>query len=79
MINTNPKNIYLNLNTDNISIPGKKVDKCSPCVRNCCLDENDICIGCFRSMEEIMQWANLDEEQKKQILNKVELRKKQIK
>ena len=29
----------------------------SPCVRNCCLDPNDICLGCFRSLDEIMQWG----------------------
>ncbi len=30
----------------------------SPCVRNCCLNENDICLGCFRSLEEIIAWGN---------------------
>ncbi len=79
MINTNQKNNYLSSKTDNISILGKKIDKYSPCIRSCCLDENDICLGCFRSMQEIMQWTNISEEQKKQILNKVELRKKQVK
>lgn len=33
----------------------------SPCVRNCCLDNNDICLGCFRSLEEIRQWSQADE------------------
>jgi len=28
----------------------------SPCVRNCCLNEGDICLGCFRSLEEITYW-----------------------
>ena len=29
----------------------------SPCIKNCCLDTNDICLGCFRSLIEITQWA----------------------
>jgi len=28
----------------------------SPCVRMCTLDDDDICIGCGRSLEEIKQW-----------------------
>jgi len=31
----------------------------SPCVRNCCLDDEDICLGCFRSLEEICLWGSL--------------------
>ena len=29
----------------------------SPCVRMCTLDDDDICIGCGRSLEEIKQWT----------------------
>ncbi|MHB1237876.1 MAG: DUF1289 domain-containing protein [Gallionella sp.] len=29
----------------------------SPCVRNCCLNDDDICLGCFRSLEEITRWG----------------------
>ena len=28
----------------------------SPCVRNCCLDENDVCMGCGRHIDEILAW-----------------------
>jgi len=49
----------------------------SPCVRNCCLDTEDICLGCFRSMDEIMLWhkVNTTPEQKQQIMCKVKERK----
>lgn len=40
----------------------------SPCVRNCCLNEADICLGCFRSLEEITRWSLADDETKKLIL-----------
>ena len=29
----------------------------SPCVRRCCLTDDDICLGCFRSLEEILRWS----------------------
>ena len=35
-----------------------------PCVRNCCLNEEDICLGCFRSLSEILSWHDLSEEEK---------------
>lgn len=39
----------------------------SPCVRNCCLDENDVCIGCGRTIEEIRAWSQVDDEARLQI------------
>ena len=47
----------------------------SPCVRNCCLNEKDICLGCFRSMDEICQWSSASEQKKRLILNLAEKRK----
>ena len=32
----------------------------SPCVGNCCLDDHDICLGCFRELEEIKVWSSVD-------------------
>ncbi len=29
----------------------------SPCVRNCCLNDDDICVGCGRSLQEITRWS----------------------
>jgi predicted Fe-S protein YdhL (DUF1289 family) len=40
----------------------------SPCVRNCCLDKEDVCIGCGRTLEEIVLWGDADKTQKLQIL-----------
>ncbi len=49
----------------------------SPCIRNCYLDSNDICLGCFRSIEEILKWGRIStsNEDKKQILDNIEKRK----
>lgn len=51
----------------------------SPCIRNCCLDNNDICMGCFRSLNEIMQWAIVDENTRKEFMGNVFERKLQHK
>ena len=40
----------------------------SPCVRNCCLDEADVCLGCHRSLKEICAWREAPPEEKVQIL-----------
>jgi hypothetical protein len=46
----------------------------SPCVRNCCLDENDICLGCYRSLSEILRWSEATEADRSEILVKCRLR-----
>ncbi len=47
----------------------------SPCIRNCCLDNNDICMGCFRSLTEITQWAVVDDKTRREFLKNVTKRK----
>lgn len=49
----------------------------SPCNRNCCLDENDICIGCSRSISEIVGWNEATENEKREILIRCRFRYKQ--
>mgnify|MGYP000468061689 FL=1 len=51
----------------------------SPCVRNCCLNEQDICLGCFRSLEEIRQWNASAEKAKARVLVLSQARKKAYK
>jgi predicted Fe-S protein YdhL (DUF1289 family) len=48
----------------------------SPCVRNCCLDDDLTCLGCFRSLEEIKEWVIVDNPRRRIILQNAELRKK---
>lgn len=49
----------------------------SPCVRNCCLDEADVCLGCFRSIEEILQWSAATEQQKQAVVERAVTRKQE--
>jgi len=30
----------------------------SPCIRRCTLDEEDVCLGCGRTLDEILEWSN---------------------
>ena len=46
----------------------------SPCVRNCCLDENDICLGCNRSLTEICSWSRSTDAERLDILARCRLR-----
>ncbi|MCF2859966.1 DUF1289 domain-containing protein [Pseudoalteromonas sp. SMS1] len=47
----------------------------SPCVRNCCLDNNDICVGCLRHIDEIVGWGSKSDQEKSAILTRCESRK----
>jgi len=42
----------------------------SPCVRICCLDEANICIGCGRTLEEIRRWSDMPELEKRETLQR---------
>jgi predicted Fe-S protein YdhL (DUF1289 family) len=47
----------------------------SPCVRNCCLDGKDICMGCFRHLDEITGWGAMTDNEKKTVLELAHARK----
>jgi uncharacterized protein len=51
----------------------------SPCVRDCCLDENDICLGCHRSISEIIGWSAASEAEKSEILARCQIRREERK
>ncbi len=40
----------------------------SPCISVCLLDDRDICVGCYRSADEITDWFLADAEGKREIL-----------
>lgn len=47
----------------------------SPCIRNCCLNEEDVCLGCFRHVDEIIEWGKADSKRRKIILVQSEQRR----
>jgi predicted Fe-S protein YdhL (DUF1289 family) len=46
----------------------------SPCVRNCCLDNDDICLGCHRSLSEITSWTAMSKQEQKVVLQNAKQR-----
>jgi predicted Fe-S protein YdhL (DUF1289 family) len=45
-------------------------DVASPCVRTCCLDDDDVCIGCGRSLPEIIAWNEADPSERRSIVER---------
>jgi hypothetical protein len=43
-------------------------------VRNCCLDDSDICLGCNRSLTEICAWSKSSDDEKREILARCRVR-----
>ena len=58
-------------------IPTPIID--SPCVRNCCLNEDDICLGCGRSLQEVTRWSAASNATKLTILDVAAERRRLIK
>jgi len=42
----------------------------SPCISICVLDDDDVCMGCYRSAQEITDWFMASDEQKDEVLRK---------
>lgn len=41
----------------------------NPCIHVCTKDEKGICLGCYRSMEEIRDWYKYSDKQKLKVLD----------
>lgn len=52
--------------SENVSVPCLT----SPCVGKCCLDNEDICVGCKRHVDEISGWYSATKEEKHNILSR---------
>ncbi|MET0126942.1 MAG: DUF1289 domain-containing protein [Pseudomonas caspiana] len=40
----------------------------SPCVSICALDDDDVCLGCQRTVKEITDWHAMDNDQRRAVL-----------
>lgn len=49
----------------------------SPCIRMCCLDDNEVCLGCFRTLAEITGWRDKDADTQRAILVRCETRRRE--
>lgn len=50
------------------SVPATTAAPASPCVRNCCLDDAQVCLGCGRKLEEILEWHQASATRRGEIL-----------
>ncbi|MBN7770118.1 DUF1289 domain-containing protein [Marinobacter daepoensis] len=50
----------------------------SPCVSVCALDENDVCIGCHRTGDEILRWTQMTDEERRSVLKQVAIREQKV-
>lgn len=50
-----------------------------PCIRKCCLNEDEICLGCFRTFNDMLTWNKASIQDKKEMLLKAEDRKRKYK
>ena len=49
----------------------------SPC-QNVCKIENNICVGCFRTLEQISNWSQLSDQKRHKIIKSLEKKGSQI-
>ena len=48
----------------------------TPCVKVCKINsESGLCVGCFRTLDEIAQWSRFDENEKSQVYKQISTRK----
>lgn len=45
----------------------------NPCTRDCKYDDNNVCIVCLRTKKEIFEWGDYTDEQKIEILQRIEI------
>ena len=52
-----------------------KPEVSTPCINICRMDEqNRLCIGCFRTLEELKRWSSMSEDQRLEIMAQLEAR-----
>jgi predicted Fe-S protein YdhL (DUF1289 family) len=44
------------------------VDVKSPCISVCALDDDGVCIGCWRTVDEIASWTALDNDRRREVV-----------
>jgi len=44
------------------------------CIRKCCLNEDYICLGCFRTFDDMLKWHKASKHEKKEMLKKAQKR-----
>ncbi len=48
----------------------------SPCISICALNDDDVCVGCYRTGNEISHWGAMDNGQRREVLDMAYQRQK---
>ncbi|MDT3281850.1 DUF1289 domain-containing protein [Shewanella scandinavica] len=57
---------------------GQNDPNANPCIRNCCLDQQDICLGCFRHLDEILAWRAMSDMERQACFVRMAQRKAEL-
>lgn len=60
-----------------LPLPSSPSPVASPCVRRCTLDQDDVCVGCGRTLEDIRQWGAMSEAQRADCVAQAEVRRRE--
>ena len=44
----------------------------SPCIEACSLNHEDVCIGCYRTANGLIEWFSAPDERKREILTAID-------
>ena len=47
----------------------------SPCISVCRM-ENEVCVGCGRTVDEVVNWYDMTDDEKQAVLNRLEKKEK---
>ncbi len=47
----------------------------SPCIGKCTLDDDDVCVGCFRNIDEICAWGAASDRERERIVKQARARR----
>ena len=50
----------------------------TPCIGICQLNKADVCVGCFRTRNEISLWMGMSDEQRQHIINNTTKEREQL-
>ncbi len=51
----------------------------TPCVKVCVVDaESGLCLGCYRTLQEVAGWARYSEDERDQIMGELKTRRSRI-
>ena len=53
----------------------KKLPIESPCISVCRM-ENEVCVGCGRTIDDIVNWYDMTDDEKQAVLNRLEKKEK---